>query len=206
MCYRFYIDLFFKRKVNKVIAEKGIFVPDRDLGKLILPRDVHPTENALVIAGAAERNTGELVAGPMNWGFASPVGKGLLANARAESVKEKYSFSDSFMKRRCVIPASGFYEWDVHKARYKFFREDEKPVMLGGIYRVESGIRKFTVLTREAAGSMIGIHDRMPLTIAEEDIYRWIGDDGYANDLYKREPEDLLREQDDGQISMDFGI
>ena len=35
MCYRFYIDLFFKRKVNKLMAEKGIFVPDRDLGKLI---------------------------------------------------------------------------------------------------------------------------------------------------------------------------
>ena len=202
MCYRFYIDLFFKRKVNKLMAEKGIFVPDRDLGKLILPRDVHPTETALVIAGVKD----QLAAGPMNWGFASPVDKGVLANARAESVKEKYSFSDSFMKRRCVIPTSGFYEWNTHKARFKFYREDEEPVMLAGIYRVESGISKFTVLTREAAGSMIGIHDRMPVILTGEEIHQWIRDDDYATDFYKREPGELMREQDDGQISMDFGI
>ena len=202
MCYRFYIDLFFKRKVNKLMAEKGIFVPDRDLGKLILPRDVHPTETALVIAGVKN----QLAAGPMNWGFASPVDKGVLANARAESVKEKYSFSDSFMKRRCVIPTSGFYEWNTHKARFKFYREDEEPVMLAGIYRVESGISKFTVLTREAAGPMISIHPRMPVTLSGFEVNTWISDAGFMDDLFRREPRYLSKVQDGGQISMDLGI
>ena len=53
---------------------------------------------------------------------------------------------------------------------------------------------------------MIGIHDRMPVTLTGEEIHQWIRDDDYATDFYKREPGELMREQDDGQISMDFGI
>ena len=206
MCYRFYIDLFFKKKVKKEITDKGILVPAEGLAGLSEPRDVLPTENALVIAGSAPGQSygqvGALTAATMGWGFSSPVSKGLLANARSETVRSKPTFSESALLRRCAIPASGFYEWDESKARYKFFRKDDDLLWLAGIYRTENGQNKFTVLTREAAGAMIPIHPRMPVTLSGSDIDTWIRDAGFMDELFRREPGYIMREQDAGQISM----
>ena len=204
MCYRYYIDLFFKRKFNNTARDRGLIVPENVLAKLAEPRDVHPSETALVIAGS--RTGGTLMAEGMGWGFTSPMSKGLLANARSESVKEKPTFKESALLRRCVIPASGFYEWDAHKARFRFCRNDDELIWLAGIFRPENGLNRFTVLTRAAAGSMLGIHDRMPVTVEREEIPNWIGDPEYADRIIMREPGYLMREQDAGQVSMDLGI
>ena len=204
MCYRFYIDLFFKKRVKKEITDKGILVPAEGLAALSEPRDVFPSENALVISASGRQ--GVLNAESMGWGFSNPVSKGLLANARSESITEKPTFRDSALTRRCAIPASGFYEWDEHKARYKFFRTDDELLWLAGIYRIEDGIKKFTVLTREAAGPMIPVHPRMPVTLSGFEVGTWIRDTGFMDDLFRREPRYLMREQDAGQISMDLGI
>ena len=202
MCYRFYIDLFFKNRVKKEITDKGIFVPADGFAALSEPRDVYPSEKALVIAGSR----GGLSAESMGWGFSNPVSKGLLANARSESIKEKPTFRESAFLRRCAIPASGFYEWDEYKARYKFFRTDEELLWLAGIYRMENGLKRFTVLTREAAGPMVPIHPRMPVTMSGFEINTWISDAGFMDDLFRREPRYLSKVQDGGQISMDLGI
>ena len=202
MCYRFYIDLFFKNRVKKEITDKGILVPADGFAALSEPRDVFPSENALVIAGSR----GALSAESMGWGFSNPVSKGLLANARSESIKEKPTFRESAFLRRCAIPASGFYEWDEYKARYKFFRTDEELLWLAGIYRIENGLKRFTVLTREAAGPMISIHPRMPVTLSGFEVNTWISDAGFMDDLFRREPRYLSKVQDGGQISMDLGI
>ena len=202
MCYRFYIDLFFKNRVKKEFSDKGILVPDGEFTTLSEPRDVLPSEKALVIAGSR----GGLSAESMGWGFSNPVSKGLLANARSESIKEKPTFRESAFLRRCAIPASGFYEWDEYKARYKFFRTDEELLWLAGIYRLENGLKRFTVLTREAAGPMISVHPRMPVTLSGFEINTWISDAGFMDDLFRREPRYLSRVQDGGQISMDLGI
>ena len=202
MCYRFYIDLFFKNRVKKEFSDKGILVPDSEFTALSEPRDVYPSEKALVIAGSR----GALSAESMGWGFSNPVSKGLLANARSESIKEKPTFRESAFLRRCAIPASGFYEWDEYKARYKFFRTDEELLWLAGIYRMENGLKRFTVLTREAAGVMIPVHPRMPVTLSGFEINTWISDAGFMDDLFRREPRYLSKVQDGGQISMDLGI
>ena len=202
MCYRFYIDLFFKNRVKKEFSDKGILVPDGEFTTLSEPRDVYPSEKALVIAGSR----GGLSAESMGWGFSNPVSKGLLANARSESIKEKPTFRESAFLRRCAIPASGFYEWDEYKARYKFFRTDEELLWLAGIYRLENGLKRFTVLTREAAGPMISVHPRMPVTLSGFEINTWISDAGFMDDLFRREPRYLSKVQDGGQISMDLGI
>ena len=202
MCYRFYIDLFFKNRMKKEITDKGILVPADGFAALSEPRDVYPSEKALVIAGSR----GALSAESMGWGFSNPVSKGLLANARSESIKEKPTFRESAFLRRCAIPASGFYEWDEYKARYKFFRTDEELLWLAGIYRMENGLKRFTVLTREAAGPMIPVHPRMPVTLSGFEINTWISDAGFMDDLFRREPRYLSKVQDGGQISMDLGI
>ena len=203
MCYRFYIDLFFKNRAKKELSDKGILVPDGEFASLSEPRDVYPSENALVIAGSREA---ALSAQSMGWGFSNPVSKGLLANARSESIKEKPTFRESAYLRRCAIPASGFYEWDEYKARYKFFRTDEELLWLAGIYRIENGLKRFTVLTREAAGPMISVHPRMPVTLSGFEINTWISDAGFMDDLFRREPRYLSKVQDGGQLSMDLGI
>ena len=105
-----------------------------------------------------------------------------------------------------MIPASGFYEWNEHKARFRFFREDAGLLWLAGIYREESGIRKFTILTRDAAGSMIPVHSRMPLIIEKEMIHDWVSDNGNYNAFVTGRQRDLVCEQDEGQIGMDLGI
>ncbi len=202
MCYRFYIDLFFKKKFNKELSDRGILIPDGDFTTLLNPRDVHPSETALIIAGSDRT----VSATPMAWGFSNPIQKGLLANARSETIREKPTFRESALLRRCVIPASGFYEWDVNKARFRFFRNDEELLWLAGIYRQENGMKRFTVLTREAAGAMIPIHPRMPVTLTSNEIDPWIKDESSMDDIFRKEPRYIIREQDAGQISMDFGI
>ena len=202
MCYRFYIDLFFKKKFNKELSDRGILIPNGDFTTLLNPRDVHPSETALVIAGTDRT----VRATPMAWGISNPIQKGLLANARSETIREKPTFRESALLRRCAIPASGFYEWDVNKARFRFFRNDEELLWLAGIYRQENGIKRFTVLTREAAGAMIPIHPRMPVTLTSNEIAPWIKDESSMDDIFRKEPKYLLREQEAGQISMDFGI
>ena len=187
---------------NATAAAISSGFPRRPSGILVSRRAIASSEKALVIAGSR----GGLSAESMGWGFSNPVSKGLLANARSESIKEKPTFRESAFLRRCAIPASGFYEWDEYKARYKFFRTDEELLWLAGIYRMENGLKRFTVLTREAAGVMVPIHPRMPVTLSGFEINTWISDAGFMDDLFRREPRYLSKVQDGGQISMDLGI
>ena len=200
MCYRFYIDLFFKNRVKKEFSDKGILVPDGEFTALSEPRDVYPSEKALVIAGSR----GGLSAESMGWGFSNPVSKGLLANARSESIKEKPTFRESAFLRRCAIPASGFYEWDPHRAKFRFTSMDGGLLLFAGFYREEQGIPRYTILTTEANDSMIRVHDRMPVMIGRHEIRPWIEDDAKLPDFLGREQAPLTCEQESGQISFMF--
>ena len=110
------------------------------------------------------------------WGFNRFDGKGVLINARAETVTDKQTFRKSFLERRCLIPASGFYEWDSQKNKYYFKRSDGKPLYLGGFYRNEDGENRFIILTKQSTPPVENYHNRIPI-IANEDI-----EDYYLND------------------------
>ena len=125
-------------------------------------------------------------------------------NARAETAREKITFADSIARRRCVIPASGFYEWDPHKAKFRFTSEDGGLLLLAGFYREEQGVPRYTILTTEANGSMIKVHDRMPVMIGRDEIRPWIEDDTKLPDFLGREQKPLVCEQESGQISFLF--
>lgn len=107
----------------------------------------------------------------LKWGFDGFDGK-LLINARAEGIEAKRTFADSIMDRRCVLPASGFYEWDNDKNKVTFTLPDEPVMYLAGIYK--DG--RFVIITREANASMIKVHDRMPLIIGKCDVEEWVND------------------------------
>jgi len=103
----------------------------------------------------------------MLWGFPNLIaGKRPLINARSETAAVKRTFSDAMASRRCLVPASGYYEWKTigkkHKEKYEFTLSDRETMYMAGIYSPEN---QFAILTRAASPSTGDIHDRMPVIL-----------------------------------------
>ncbi len=108
-----------------------------------------------------------------------------LINARAETLAEKASFREAYKKRRCLIPASGFYEWEKTangKQPHYFYLKDKDIFGFGGLWEEwldkESGelIETFTIITTEANEGLEPIHNRMPVIIKQTDYEKWLND------------------------------
>jgi putative SOS response-associated peptidase YedK len=103
-------------------------------------------------------------------------------NARAETVAEKPSFREAFKKRRCLIVADGFYEWqkiDRIKKPLRFFLKSGEPFALAGLYESwtspeKKTIRTCTIITTEPNDLLRPIHDRMPVIVKKELEDFWI--------------------------------
>ena len=105
MCGRYYIG---EKTAYEIETELGL-EPD----SVTLPSgDVTPATNPVVLSAGRDGDKGKLRIGTMFWGIEGPEHK-LIINARSESVLEKPTFSGSFEHRRCILPAAGFYEWDL---------------------------------------------------------------------------------------------
>ena len=138
------------------------------------------------------------------WGFPGFDKGKLLINARAESVKDRPTFADSFAGRRCALPAAGFYEWDKKKEKVIFTLPDKPILYLAGIYRPYGAEIRFVVLTREANASMEPVHDRMPLILSGEEVIPWVSDAAKAGDLLTKELPMLKAERPYEQIAFEF--
>ena len=134
--------------------------------------DIHPSERAMIIL---RRGKG-MEAALLSWGYPSAKA-GLVINARAETLHEKPMFSDDVMNRRCLIPASGFYEWDKKKQKATVHVPGEELIYFAGIYSIRLGAERFVIITRESAGEMIRIHERMPLIIPGKRMEEWLSED-----------------------------
>lgn len=114
-------------------------------------------------------------------------------NARLESLLEKRFFRDPFERRRCLLPADGFYEWKVtdelsakgkpKKQPYYIHRADGQPLAFAGIWSSwrskddpdAAPLYTCAIVTRDALGAMMkGLHERMPVTLPEEAWERWL--------------------------------
>ena len=92
-------------------------------------------------------------------------------NARAETVHERPAFRDAFKKRRCVVPAVGFYEWQGQKEKRTplwFHRPDGGLLLFAGLYESwqpepDTWEPTYTIITTEANGLISRVHDRMPV-------------------------------------------
>lgn len=113
-----------------------------------------------------------------------------LINARAETVAEKPSFRTAFKRRRCLIPATGFYEWKKvgkRKQPFHIHRRDDGLMAFAGLWeRWEKGsepVESFTIITTAANSLMARLHDRMPV-ILPRDLYSvWLDPDVELNAL-----------------------
>jgi len=134
--------------------------------------EIFPTNVAPVLIPKKEIVTAKL----MVWGFPRFTGKGVIINARAETVKEKKLFASSLRERRCIIPSTGFYEWDADKKKFIFNMPDSQMLYMAGIYNEFQGENRFVILTTQANPSMAAVHDRMPVVVPKELVDDWIMD------------------------------
>ena len=113
---------------------------------------------------------------PARWGWEGFGGK-LLINARSETAGEKKTFSEAFRERRCIIPASGFFEWlrdGKEKKPYWFFPSGNTIFLFGGMFEIAfDGERRFIVLTTEANPVVSPVHDRMPVILGQNKLHDW---------------------------------
>ena len=129
----------------------------------------------------------------MVWGFPNFRNKGVIINARSETAREKKLFRSSMEHRRCIIPSTGFYEWDAVKRKYLFNVPDSGMLYMAGIYNQFEGEDRFVILTAEANASMAEIHNRMPVIIPKDRIRDWIGDFNKTDDFLFREQPGLIK-------------
>ena len=156
--------------------------------------DIAPTNEAPVLVASGDKVVAEF----QRWGIPGWRG-GLMINARAETVCEKPMFRRSMAAQRCVIPASGYYEWDAGKHKY-FFQLPGKPIYLAGIYDNIEGVNCFMVLTTAPNETVKDIHDRMPLILTHEQVRPWLTDSQAALQLLTISPPALQRSSEDGQL------
>ena len=163
-------------------------------------------------SGVAEGSTGSesssprrvLAAKVFQWGFPGFDKGKLLINARAESVKDRPTFSRSFEQGRCVLPAAGFYEWDKSKEKVTFTVPDRPILYLAGIWRPYGPEKRFVILTREANASMAPVHDRMPLILTREEVAPWVGERAEAERLLVKELPMLKAERPYEQLTFEW--
>jgi putative SOS response-associated peptidase YedK len=125
----------------------------------------------------------------MRWGFIpswykAPNDGPLIINARSDTVAVKPAFRDAVRARRCIIPASGFYEWTEGpaKTRLPFYitRSDGAPMAMAGIWQVWRDLLTCAVISTNDGPGMRGIHDREPVILAPEDWPLWLGEAGHG--------------------------
>lgn len=111
-----------------------------------------------------------------------------LINARAESLLDRPSFKEAFLKRRCLVIADGFYEWKTEyrtKQPYRIHLKNNMPLAFAGIWEKSqadnSGApqpNKFAIITTAAVFSISHIHNRMPVILNPGDYENWLNGDG----------------------------
>lgn len=98
-------------------------------------------------------------------------------NARAETVAEKPAFRDAYRRRRCLIPASGFYEWKSEfglRQPYYIHPAQDEPFAFAGLWEQWRELQTCTVITTNANAKMAAVHDRMPVIVARDDYAAWL--------------------------------
>ena len=197
MCGRFYTD-FDDEQYREMLALLYL-KSEREAGLLMLKSgEVFPTDTVAALDAAGPR--------AMQWGFSSYDGKGKIINGRSETALEKSMFrapmianAQSAQSGRCLIPASGYFEWETrekHKIKYKLRPAKEGLFTFAGLYRSEAGAKTpvFVILTSAASSGISFIHDRMPLILSPEQRETWLHDATGAAKLLEAGTQEIVFE------------
>ncbi len=132
----------------------------------------------------------------MHWGLIPPWAKDIsigykMINARAETLSEKPTFKKPFKNKRCLIPASGFYEWQGEgrdKTPYYITVTDQPIFAMAGLYEERldgegKTLKSFTIITTQANHFMSSIHTRMPVIISPKNYDTWLDNTTFDQNL-----------------------
>ena len=167
--------------------------------------NVAPSQPAMVVRRHPE--TGERRLDLLAWGLVPHWTKDLAKarkpiNARAETVATSPMFREAFQRRRCIVPADAFYEWQAQesgpKQPYAIARRDGEMLAFAGIWEGWRGpageiLRTFSIIVTAANEDLAPIHDRMPVILEQRDWPAWLGDQ-------EADPAELLRPAEAGTV------
>ena len=166
MCGRYFVDEEDQpEELYLLMAEL-----QRRGGNTMKRGEIFPSETAPVIAS---NRAGRPTPFTMRWGFAC--GGGLIINARSETAAAKPLFRDGMARRRCLIPASYYFEWEKReKEKVRYAIGAGRMIYMAGLYRLAESGPEFTILTREPAPGIAFIHNRMPVILPPETHAAWL--------------------------------
>ncbi|MDF2558142.1 MAG: yedK [Bacillales bacterium] len=187
MCGRFEIDLELDleelRKIDQQIRSK-YNTPYKS-------GEIFPTDTVPILLNANGKPELQL----MKWGIPKWDGKGHVINAKSETAAEKRLFSQAFFQRRCVVPSTGFYEWNKYnnekkKEKFLFTTGIDQMVYMAGIFnsiKVGDALQNYFVILTQAANSSISdIHDRMPVLLFKNELKDWLRNDPFVETMINR--------------------
>ncbi|SDH76240.1 SOS response-associated peptidase [Alteribacillus bidgolensis] len=148
--------------------------------------NIAPSQNILAIVNDGQSNR----LGPLKWGLIPFWAKNKkigykMINARKETLHEKSSFKHALKKRRCIIPADGFYEWKTENGKkqpYRIYLKNEEVFGFAGLWekwKNKNGGNVFscTIITAKANDFMRDIHERMPVILTKNNEKEWLNPD-----------------------------
>ncbi len=172
MCGRFLLtyDIEAIKKYYRIPSDENvIYAPSEE---------IFPSQKIPVIYSRNSENHIAL----MEWGVPKPQGKGILINARGETAAVKPTFRRSFAERRCLIPASGFFEWKQEgskKIKHRIQLPDGGLFSMAGLFRPAEDENDPSggaciIITRNPTSQLARIHDRMPAILLRDDEPVWL--------------------------------
>ncbi|MEJ2602098.1 MAG: SOS response-associated peptidase [Gammaproteobacteria bacterium] len=177
-----------------------------DDGAAVAPRyNIAPTQHAAVVRLDAE---GHRQAAMLRWGLVPFWAKDMkignrLINARVETAAEKPAFRAAWSRRRCLVPADGFYEWRSAaggKTPWFISASNGEPFAMAGLWErwtseggTEEPVETFTILTTEAREPMSRLHDRMPVILGVDRSAAWLAGEAPAGTGSLADPSLRLR-------------
>ena len=205
MCGRYY------RRSDKQRIAEAFHLGKLANGFVLPPADynIAPTTFQPVIR--ADKETGERELVTMRWGMVPNFAKSLAdfkgfstINAKAETLTSKPMWRGPFQRRRCLVPADGFYEWKTLDAKtkqpYAFTLRSGDPFAFGGIWDAwkepDGGwLQSFAIITTDPNELTTTVHNRMPVILKPSEYDRWL-----TRDDAEHPPVDLLRPYDAGEM------
>lgn len=175
MCGRFQLDILEERLVE-IFGTSEITDFQRRW-------NIAPTQRAIVIRASDDEREAALLRWGLvpSWADDESIGNRMI-NARSESARTKPAYRAAFASRRCVVPATGFYEWKTTSSKAKqpyLIRPSENDILaLAGLWERWTGgaepLETFTILTTAASESIKALHERMPVALPAAAWRRWL--------------------------------
>lgn len=198
MCgrYTFYTDKEL-REIDEIIEQ----ISNDIQREKMKTGEIFPT-NVVPVLVPSQHEEGKENAKLLVWGFPNYAGKGVVINARSETAKEKRMFRSGMERTRCVIPSTGFFEWDQKKRKYLFQTAVDSMLYMAGISNEFDGENRFVILTTSANQSISDVHHRMPVILQRNEIQPWLYDQGAVDDiLFGAHPELIRHSVEDHQLA-----